>query len=151
MRKLIITITAVFAVAGLGTAAATAAADVPGASHYPTFGGGVGCATPPLYGDYVSLPNYPPLYGGFYHDGCTAVITCRALVCSYKTVSRIDPEQRVGIMFSQNARVRLFNTAGTEVWHHDTSCYRAELCGTTDTVVAKLNETVTIQCNGMHY
>ena len=153
MRKIVATLAVLSAVAGLGTATGTAAADVPADVTQFTVNGlpGIKCSTDPGFGVF----SYSVM--GYYHDGCTAKLRCARAYCTFASLTWTNRAPYYGgiegdtTMVSQNARLRVFpaGSPNIENWHHDTSCYRPGGCRTTDLVMVPYGSGVTIQCNSV--
>lgn len=142
--------TAAVAVAAFAGLAGTAAADDPN----PYVSGARG----PSY-EWASCTSHETIgvlgqYGawGFYIDGCTSprVFCPWGRLCYVSTANRIETRQHNGYRVTQNARLRVFNSAGQVRWSHDRSCAGTNSCSNYDSY-AYLGggESATSQCNGV--
>jgi hypothetical protein len=152
MRKTLAALVAVAVAASVAAFAGTASADVanpsigtyadpPGTPHAAY---GHSCTTPLDYGQIGSW--------GCYIDGCTAPssgIRCMVSSCWVSSGSTIAESPYYGHQTTQNARIRVFNSAGQLKWFHDRSCAGVNTCSTSDGGWISYGDMVTEQCNGV--
>jgi hypothetical protein len=150
MRKTIALLAALISLAAAGTASA----DVPVSSQqiittYPNANlTKISCATNGTYGSWI------PSLVGYYHDGCTTpLLRCTSIygcdAASLTAINRSTASPAFNV--SQNARIRIYNSAGAVVRFHDKSCFAAGRCETRDMMTLNNGEYASVQCNGVHY
>jgi hypothetical protein len=152
MRRSIITLVVLSALAAAQPAAAAAPGDDPAATLTPTQALDNGltksCVTahkPGVFGQYGAR--------GYYIAGCTVRLACPSSRrgCTILAESRINTEQARGHWVTLNSRTRIFRRSGAVRGFGDRSCAGVDSCSIEDTYKLNISggESASVQCNGV--
>jgi hypothetical protein len=86
--------------------------------------------------------------GGYYIDGCTVRLTCKAESCAVGTESSIVNQIANGTRVKLNTRLARFAGAAL-LGFGDESCDGVNLCTAEDATTLRRGESATVQCNGV--
>lgn len=146
MRKIAVLL---LTAAALAAAAQPAAADIPSYEFTSVQGTTTNhwCTTPFVYGVHGQYGAW-----GDFIDGCTESLSCpwsSAGGCTASEETSITTWYTRGEHVTQNARLRVYNTAGALVWYRDRSCAGLNTCTNTDAIHIWPGESASVQCNGV--
>jgi len=149
MRKIIVGLVALVALAAAQPAAAAPVGDDPAATFTPwDYGSGkmLTCVAPHKVGVYGQ-------YGasGHYIAGCTVQLPCPTTVrgCTVASESRINNELYRGSGVTMNSRIRSLRPSGAVYGWRDRSCAGTDWCLIEDATTIAPGESASVQCNGV--